>query len=362
MNLFKSTRKLAKSAQEDHMTEFFAAALEVSPKFSQAYYNLVISSYAKKMKWEPATIVGITTQYDFKDTSCRPDMILTLSNGKVIACEHKLDAEETLGKAVVCEKKLDAGATIGDTDDGSEEKKEVKQLERYLKLPIDGLVYVRSSWKRIKNEVLDNEKYVKPVRCDHYMWRDFYPLLEASDDHVLVKWLREGFKSVGFTPPHPSIGEMAGREKEVNISNRKNFTKFWDRTRSCARKLGWKVSSGSIVELYLSGNSSSIASDIFISPAKSGSDRFLFRVTPRKEEMEKAEKLLEATISKLGGRPELVKHIVKRKEGKLTVIDITTTLTNILGAGELQSDEIENQLLEFTRPLLLALQNESHEE
>ena len=345
MNLFWETRSLTK-AREDHLTYFFAALLEASPAFKKKYYDLVLSGYSKKMKWDDATIVDITTQFDFKDTDCRPDMILTLSNGKTIACEHKLDAEETPGVI----------------DDGSEEKKEVKQLERYLKLPIDGLVYVRSSWKTLKNDILWHEKYIKPEKCDHYMWRDFYPLLEASDDHVLVKWLQDGFKSLGFTPPHPSIGEMAGTDKKVNKINRENFTKFWDRTRSCARKLGWKVSSGSIVELYLSGNPSSIASDIFISPAKSGSDRFLFRVTPRKEEMEKTFELLKAAISKLGGRIDINKYSIKRKEGKVLVIDVITTLTYILGAGELQADEIENRLLDFTRPLLLALQNESQEE
>jgi hypothetical protein len=150
---------------------------------------------------------------------------------------------------------------------------------------------------------------------------------------------------------------MAGTDKELNKINRENFTKFWDRTRSYARKLGWKVSSGSIVELYLSGNPLSIASDIFISPAKSGSDRFLFRVTPHKKEIEKASRLLEAVISSLGGHIDINKHSIKRKEGQVQVIDITTTLTYILGAGKSQPDEIENKLLDFTEPLLKTLQN-----
>ena len=358
MNLFLSTRKLAVSAQEDHLTEFFAAALEVSPKFRQEYYNLVISGYAKKMKWDDATIVDITTQYGFKDTDCRPDMILTLSNGKKIACEHKLDAEETPGKTIVDEHGLDSSATSGENNDDSNKNKKRLQLERYLELQVDGVAYVRSSWKPPKSEVLSHEKYIRPANCEHYMWRDFYPLLEASEDHVLVKWLCEGFKDIGFTPPHPSIGEMAGIDKAVNKRNRENFTKFWDRTRSCARKLGWKVGSGSIVELYLSGNSSSIASEIFISPVKSGSDRFLFRVTPRKGKMKKAWELLEAIRSKMNGQIEINEHIAKRKEGKLSVIDITTTLTHILGNRELQADEIESKLLNFTQPLLVALQDE----
>ena len=303
MNLFWQTRKLT-GAKEDHLTEFIAAALEVSPGFRQAYYDLVLAEYAKRNGWGAANINSVSTQMDFDHTDCRPDMILRLSNGKTIACEHKLDATET----------------PGENQDASDEKEEILQLERYLKLPVDGLVYVRSSWKPPRQDVLAHAKYISPVSREHFLWRDFYPLL-TSDDHVLLRWLRDGFEQLGFTPPHPSIGEMSGRDKAENDKNRKNFTKFWDHTRSCAKDMGWKVGSGSIVELYLSGTPSSLASDIFISPTKSGSDRFLFRVTPQKAHMRQTSDLLKSAVAKMSGRINLAEYAIKRKEGKVSVID-----------------------------------------
>jgi len=64
-----------------------------------------------------------------------------------------------------------------------------------------------------------------------------------------MEWLRDGFEGLGFTPPHPSAGEMSGLDEQENRRNRKNFAKLWGKTRSFAHKLGWSVNSGSIAEL-----------------------------------------------------------------------------------------------------------------
>ena len=55
-------------------------------------------------------------------------------------------------------------------------------------------------------------------------------------------------------------------------------------------------------------------------------------------------------------RTELAVREVTRKEGKESVIDVTTSLREILGAIPLAPEEIEGRLLGFTEPLLLALQ------
>lgn len=244
MNLFWSTRALT-SAREDHLSEFFAAALDVSLSFRESYFNLVLAIYAKTKDWGCVQIEGVQTQVSFEGTTCCPDMILRLSNGKTIACEHKLDAIETLGP----------------------ELNQKAQLERYLDLPIEGLVYVRTSWKPPSAKVVTHPKYIHPAQREHFLWRDFYPILRQGQ-HVVIDWLREAFERLGFTPPHPSIGEMSGPDDEMNRRNRQNFAKLWGRTRSRAHSLGWKVTSGSIVELYLTNNHSSLASWVFISPAQ----------------------------------------------------------------------------------------------
>lgn len=330
MNLFWSTRALT-TAREDHLTEFLAAALTLSPSFRQSYFDLVLSRYANINGWENLAIVDVRTQISFEGTTCCPDMILELSNGRVIACEHKLDALETFGPEI----------------------DQRGQLERYLDLPIDGLVYVRASWTPPSAQVLEHPKYIRPVNCEHFLWRDLYSMLAQSND-IFLGWIREGFERLGFTLPHPSIGEMSGRDEEVNRRNRRNFAKFWGPTRSLAHDLGWKVHADSIVELYLSKNDSSLASWIFISPAEYA--RFLFRVTPRGQNAEQIAHLLIAATSNFLERTEVVIREIRRKEGRATVIDVTTSLYEILGDRSLTNEIIEQILLGFVGPLLRALQ------
>ena len=313
MNLFWSTRTLT-AAREDHLTEFIAAALDVSKPFRSAYADYVLHGLPKKIDSGTPQIQGVKTQVSFPGTTCCPDMVLTLSDGRIIACEHKLDVLETMGP----EQDLRA------------------QLKRYLDLPIDGLLYVRTSWKPPASEVLKDTKYLHPPDREHFLWRDFYPLL-SSGSHVVLDWLREGFELLGFTPPHPSI-----------------FAKLWQRTRSQAHDLGWKVSSGSIVELYLSENSQSLASWIFISPAKF--DRFLFRVTPREGGIKSVTARLQEAVGSLSQRTEIVQHQVTRKDGKEEVVDITTSLREILGTDPMSPEQIEAGLLDFVGPLLQSLQ------
>ena len=240
MNLFLSTRAMTDS-REDHLTEFFAAALHLSSQARRAFFDLALAPYCHAHGWAPCEISSIETQICYDDSSCRPDMLFGLSNGKVIACENKLDAVETLGP----------------------EADERPQLERYLDLPIDGLMYVRASWRPPDPHVLAHPKYIKPSDRQHFLWRDFYSLFESSTDPFLV-WIREGFERMGFTPPHPLVGELKTE------ADRLNFAKLWSQVRSHAHALGWKSSPGSIVQLYLDSNESSSADVVFIQPVAGG--------------------------------------------------------------------------------------------
>lgn len=324
MNLFWSTRSLT-SAKEDHLTEFFAAALEECDIFRAEYEKIILRNSC----FNNTHITEIATQVHFPGTFCCPDMVLTLSNGKVIACEHKLDALETIGP----------------------EHDSRKQLLRYLDLPVDGLIYVRSSWKPPVIEVLNHSKYIKPMDREHFLWHDFYSLL-AIDNNMILKWLKDGFDKLGFTPAHPLIGELSGQNKDDNISNRKNFAKLWLKTRSYARSLGWTVNTGSIVELYLKENPSSLASWIFISPAKYS--RFLFRVTPKKNNLNEIIKRLHNT--KINIDLDIQEREIKRKNGLEQVVDITSTLNDIIGKNTHDIHLIENNLLALVGPLLQSLQ------
>lgn len=330
MNLFWSTRALT-AAREDHLTEFLAAALDVSESFRVAYKDKILGDFVKSNGAATVEIQDVITQINFPGTTCCPDMLITLSDGRTVACEHKLDALETMGP----------------------ERDQRSQLKRYLDLPVDGLLYVRTLWKPPSSEVVNHPKYIHPPGREHFLWRDFYPLL-SSGTHIILDWLREGFERLGFTPPHPSIGEMSGPNEEINQENRRNFAKLWEPTKSAAYALGWKVESGSKVELYLSDNSSSsLASSIFISPAKF--ERFLFRVTPHSGKLEMALMRLQRAAGLSGKKMEVEKNQIKRINGKEDVVEVTTTLREIVGTVPLSPEDIEARLLDTVEPLLKAV-------
>lgn len=330
MNLFWSTRALT-DAREDHLTEFVAAAIEYCPLFRSAFAKLVLSEFAGARNWVTPAIEGVKTQVSFPGTTCCPDMVLTLEDGHIVICEHKLDALETTGP----------------------ERDPRPQLERYLDLQIDGLVYVRSSWSLPTKSVVEHEKYVRPPGYSHFLWRDFYPLL-GGGEHVLLDWLRDGFERLGFTPPHPVVGEMDGTDDAENESNRRNFAKLWGPLRTEAGRLGWRVGSGSIVELYLSDNPTSAASSVFISPTKAA--RFLVRITPHAGKEAEVEQRLEEIAATNPTRTEVAVAVVPRKDGKASVINVVSTLREILGEEVTGTQAMEEKLLKFVAPLLYALQ------
>lgn len=324
MNLFLATRSLT-DAKEDHLTEFVAAALELSPPTRAAFYDLVLARFAEAKGWGRCTITSIETQPCYDDASCRPDMLLTLDNGKLIACEHKLEAAETVGPA-------------------SDER---AQLERYLDLPVDGLVYIRSSWKPPERHILAHPKYVRPERGEHFLWRDFYPLFEFAEDRFLL-WLKEGFERLGFTPPHPQVGKL-GSESE-----RRNFAKLWSKTRSVAHGLGWESSAGSIVQLYLEGNRDATAAWVFVQPVDGG---FQLRVTPRKSKREAAFAALAAACKGCGYPLDHGVKFVPRKAGKVAVYDIVASASHVLGRGGQPPAETEDRLCQFVSHFLRAVQS-----
>lgn len=335
LNLFINTRHLT-DRKEDHLTEFFAGLLLSSPSFRKAYERLVLGRYARRQGWGTVQIVNVETQCHYVEEKRIPDMILHLSNGMRIACEHKIEALET-GK---------------DVDNNP------SQLWDYLNLPdISGLVYVRSNWKPPLPNVVKHPKYVKPLNAPHFLWRDFYRLLR-SDDTAMGRWMKDAFEYLGYTPPVALIGEMSGPDKAENDRNRHNFVKLMTSTRNYANQLGWKYEAGSIEGHYLSRNANASCSDVLITACQA--DRFLFRATPRDGSLKRAMARLDAAIRDLAERFDIPADIaitkVKRVQGKVQVLDVTTTLRDILGKKAKTVQAIEQRLLDFHKPLLLALQ------
>jgi hypothetical protein len=336
MNLFLSTRKLAKGAEENHLTEFLAAALDIDENFREAYSALVLAPFAQKRGWAEARIREVETQKRFGGHGCCPDMTLTLADGHTIICEHKLEADETLAR------ERDELTPVGLEQDES-------QLRRYLKLPIDGMVFVRASLKSIEPDVLEHVNYVRPAGAgrQHFLWRDFYlPLLKDSS-HPFCRWLREGFENLGFTPPHPFVGDLAQPDR------RENFAKLWTTTISRAHGLEWSVGRGAVVELYLNKPKADVVSQIWVCPRN---ERLLVRATPvsepRLSEIEPRLQLVANGLFPLVVNVE--RRTVRRTTGSHTVVDVWAPLAHVLGEAE-SAEEMETRLSRFVVPFISEL-------
>jgi hypothetical protein len=340
MNLFLSTRRLT-DRKEDHLTEFLAAGLELDSAFRDAWSSLVLHPYAARNRWDSPRIAEVSTQCTYADAGCRPDLVLKLRDSHVIACEHKIEAPETLGKE-------------GTNREG------IEQLERYLELPIHGLAYFRWSWLPPSDVVLRHSKYIRPSNREHFLWSDLYSALQQATTET-IRWLCEGFQHLGFTPPHPAIGELSDSDLTVRAANRENFAKFWQSARSALHEMGWKVTTGSSCELYLGQNERSVAEWIYVSPLRNNGRLLLIRVTPRDshDRAQLADRLAKAA-ERISVPVELERLCVPRVEGKRDVVDLAISLADLLSECT-TTEAIERKLSAYVLPLICAIEGGEQE-
>ena len=329
LNLFLSTRRLT-SSREDHLSEFFAAALESDHEFREAYTRLLLESYAGERGWDEPRIVNIETQVDYP--LCIPDLRLILNDGHRILVEHKIDAPETMLIT---------------------EDEELGQLQRYLSLDVDGVAYVRSSWKAPSPDILEHSRYIKPAKSIHFLWRDFYEALSLGK-HELSRWLTEGFEVMGYVPPHPEVGDLNDPDLEVRTQNRQNFAKYWGPVIDFAASKGWRSEVGSIAELYLTSDIAKNASAIFISPVRV--DSFIVRATPRADVQSLCSKLI-SVVQKIEVSAETKIAEIRRSRGIIEVVEIVSTQRAILKNAS-RAEDIDAALLAFVEPLLEALEED----
>ena len=285
----------------------------------------MLRPYAAAAGWTAPRIADIDTQRSL--SGGRPDLTLTLTDGHVVAVEHKIDAIETLGIV-------------------SEDGEPLGQLRRYMDDPaIAAVGFVRSTLRPPGDDVLGNPKYIHPANRQHFLWRDFYPLLEASSSHYAA-WLREAFEADGYTPPHAFVSELTERESRVN------FAKYWLPVRAVAHDLGWDVGTGSLVELYMSPRGPHLPATVWINPTDS---MLVFRATPiDPAQIERIARVLDKATAALGVSGITEKRTVPRAAGKVAVVDVCVPMRHVLGNAD-SGPAVESQLLGFVEPLLRSL-------
>jgi hypothetical protein len=327
MNLFLYTKSLARGREEDHLTAFFAGALVLDADLRQAYERLVLRAYAQRRGWPEPIIDRVDVQVNLVGYGY-PDMVLTLRGGRRVVCEHKLDAVETLAAAE------------------DQEHEPVAQLRRYLAAPeTDALVFVRATLKPPDERVLEDPKYIRPADRQHFLWRDFFDLL-ASSQHAYTKWLCDGFAALGFTPPHPFVGDLA------NPENMRHFANLWARTRARAHELGWAVGTGAVVELYLNRKTSPFASQVWICPRN---EQLLVRVSPVAELTASAiADRFNGVATRAGTAVSIEIHEVRRANGLTPVVDAWAPLRAVLSDAA-TGEQAEDRLWSFVGPFIEAV-------
>jgi hypothetical protein len=326
-NLFWQTRGLTQ-AREDHLTYFLASALECDTAFRESYQERIFLSLAAA--GVAPRIALIQTQAVFP--SCRPDLLLILDDDRRIACEHKLEAPETLFE-------LDSGEVRG-------------QLERYLELDIDGVAYFRPHLVTLPQEILQHPRYLRPVSQPHFLWRDLYDSLSRGE-HVLTQWLLEGFRRLGFTPAAPHVGRLAPDETEDVKENQRNFGKLWHSTGALASR-NWKMNTGRRCELYLRPlTSTELYSQVYVSPLAQMGSLLRFRCHTTDAQAGAVCEILRPAVAELPFPSEMT---TGRIQNGLSFVDVVVSLyTVLLGADE--PEEQERRLFKQIAPLLEALSN-----
>lgn len=350
-NLFTATQRLT-PGRENHLTEFFASALLTAPGFADGYVELLLASRAPS--WGRQRFVSATTQAA-GFAHAIPDLLVAVEGidgvRRTVAVEHKIEAAETVSVR---------GESVGDLDATEKAPDPMKQLEWYLQLPgVDGVAYVRQAPKRPDPAVLEHERYLRPASgASHFLWSDFADLLAAhQEESLVVGWLADAFARMGYTPANASIGDLQSADEQTRREARENLAKLWLPMRTEAENLGWHVETGSVHEVYLNKHPHSVIKEIWVNPLFKAT-RLAIRFTPMSGAdapavFDRLKPLMPAAAQRmpLAHEPELALGIQKRTAGPGQVVQVTSSLGDVVGHLD-EPAGISARLADFILPLI----------
>ena len=334
MNLFWQTRQLT-ALREDHLTYFLAAALEKDAAFRAAYERVVLINAPIGTAAKPAQIASVACQVAFPGADSRADMVLTLADSRRVLCEHKLDAPEGIVKII-----------------GTDPK---RQLEKYLRLPVDAVAYFRPMTCELSSVVQNHAKYLRPNDLTHFLWDMLYEPLQAGTT-PLSCWLADGFKKLGFTPRVASIGQLWPDGDPKVKGNQTNFAKFWGRTRMFA-STNWRITTGRRCQLARHPLDSKFPAvraidQIMLDLPAQGGTLLRLRVNVSPDKQEEVLRLVLSSAEKAG-------YGLEAQAGNSSAglcVDADISLTTLLGEAQSVQD-MEDRLYLYVHPILTAIES-----
>ncbi len=301
------------ASKEDFLTECLAITLQGDDDFAEDFIDRVLGDRVKTVEK-----LEVKTQIHFPIKKSIIDMIIRVNDEFVIGVENKL------------------GAPLGD-----------HQLEKYLKLPIDGLVLITASYNyTISKKTLEDPIYIKPDHRDFFMWHDFYDTLsnrKRGSKSVFSSALKEMFEHYGFDPSPENIEDLHHPDEEVAKTNRKRFSKRWRPTIDTLKKRGWRtVHPGSVVELYVKNGKSEIIRSAWIDPLWL-KNNLRVRITPIElDNIKQIKYNIEILEDDFFRDTDIEILDVDRTDGKYTVLDITISLKKLIDG--LEGEQIDLRL------------------
>jgi hypothetical protein len=330
VRLLKFTRLI--EAKEDVFTECLASTLKEDEELAKDFVELICGRKEMEGIKIQACAISTMTQRSYPGElapgSCL-DMVFSIGHDGstfMIGVENKLGSPQGPG-----------------------------QLLKYLKLPeLSGVGYITPDHQKIEEKVSHHPRYLKPsaVGRDHFMWTDFYRLVEKSSQRSSSKGFSGAlltlFKDRGFEPPISEIGDLQDSEPEIRDKNRKNFAKFWELTRSRLKDRGWSsFEPGTIAELYVRQGESRVVSMMWLDPMwRAGSIRVRLSFA-NAGFPEKARNLLQAADYSFHDLVEMQALQVRRKNELRPILDVWISQRKLFTKPS-DAQHISQRLADFT--------------
>lgn len=310
---------------EDTFTECLAAALAEDLDLKSRFVAALCGDEIDGILVRGARI-EVMTQKNFP--GCCVDMVFRLNGEKEIGVENKLWAPE------------------GENQEGE------RQLWRYCQLGLTRLAFITGYHTSVDERVLKHPGYVRPRNNRaHFLWADFHPLIEDAarkeGGALLARALLAAFSYLGFTPPHPEIGDLRDPDPDRQRHNRENFAKLWEPTRRGLRERSWKdLTPGSIAELYVKRGIARRVDWAWIDPTW-GSGMLRVRLTLKDGVAEgEVADLLNSQPLPHGMDTRVSKVDVRARKEPGTVIEVASPLRRLLGDAP-EAESMARRLAEF---------------
>jgi hypothetical protein len=212
--LFVRVRSLVGTSKENLLTECFASVLQADARAASEYWRRVTRGRPDLFGLKGN--VRVATQQSFAARSARIDMIVQRA-GRTVGVEHK----------------------IGSPEGNS-------QLKRYVSLPraeAAAIAFVSQDYRVVAADVLRVRRYLRPSgRQPHFVWSQFYPLVETSAHRgsVLAAATLRLMEDFGLRPFHPLIGDVRQAASDARLR------KWYEPLVRSLRKRGWEYVRSSI--------------------------------------------------------------------------------------------------------------------